>query len=148
MKQFTINSLPLEVSNIPQGFKLFQLTENYIASWTYNNKERTILVPVGFQWDGASVPQFLWSFTGLYPGGIMLAPSVIHDWIYISKGRLTDYITGETFRMTRAECDLLFKSHLEYVGMPEAKINIAYKGVKYLGWTYWYNLIKLFEKWI
>jgi hypothetical protein len=136
----TVLNLPLVVPNIALSTKLFRLTDDYTASWLIDAKKYTIKIPRGFMWDGASIPQFLWSIIGFYPGGIMLPPSVVHDWIYICKGWLVNEEDGTIFYMSRKECDLLFRAHMIHVGMPDRKLNLAYKGVKWFGWTYWSGL--------
>ena len=132
-----IISLPLEVPNIAISNKLFELTQDYKTSWISKGVRYQILIPKGFVWDGASVPRALWSVLGFYPGGIMLPPSVVHDFIYIAKGNVFNLATNESVHISRKECDLLFKHHMEYVGMPKRKLNLAYKGVRWFGWTYW-----------
>lgn len=42
-----------------------------------------IVVPVGFLYDGASVPRVFWNIVG--PFGRVLRASVIHDWLYTVK---------------------------------------------------------------
>lgn len=130
-------SLPLEVPNIALSHKLFTLTQAYEAAWVNDGVYYRIRIPSGFIWDGASVPQILWSVLGFYPGGIMLPPSVVHDYIYIAKGKVYNLASNEMVCISRKECDLLFKAHMEFVGMPKRKLTLAYKGVKWFGWTYW-----------
>lgn len=146
MNKFTILRLDLQVPHKPRPDGLYELTDDYIVSWIYKGVTRTIRIRRGFIWDGASVPRLFWTILGFYPGGIMLPCSLPHDDIYINKGIMIDDSTGEFFKMTRKECDLLFKAHMEYVGMPQKKLNRAYLGVKYFGWLYWNDVIKFFKR--
>ncbi len=55
-----------------------------VKDWCYPFKEgsRTIklIVPKGFEFDGASIPRLLWFF--LSPTGLFLIPGLIHDYAY------------------------------------------------------------------
>jgi hypothetical protein len=51
------------------------------ANWEYQlNPEDRIILPEGFQFDGASIPRVLWAF--LNPIGLLLIPGLIHDYGY------------------------------------------------------------------
>lgn len=41
---------------------------------------RTIVIPKGFQFDGASIPRPLWGI--LHPSGLLLIPALVHDFAY------------------------------------------------------------------
>jgi len=42
-----------------------------------------VKVPVGFRWNGASIPRFWWRVFGSPFVGIHRLPSVIHDWAWV-----------------------------------------------------------------
>lgn len=49
--------------------------------WSYKTSEGTIIyIPKGFIFDAASIPRIFWWF--LEPTGLLLIPSIIHDFIY------------------------------------------------------------------
>jgi hypothetical protein len=55
----------------------WELAEN----WEYQlNPGERIIIPEGFQFDGASIPRVLWAF--LNPIGLLLIPGLIHDYGY------------------------------------------------------------------
>ena len=55
----------------------WKLAEN----WKYNlNDQITIIIPKGFEFDGASIPRLFWAF--LSPVGLLLIPGLIHDFGY------------------------------------------------------------------
>ena len=55
-----------------------------VKDWCYTlntgQNSTTIIVPRGFEFDGASIPRFLWFF--LSPTGLLLIPGLIHDYGY------------------------------------------------------------------
>jgi hypothetical protein len=129
--------------NFPRGIKYvpvdnpdkkqwFRLEEEYIAEWYYKGKMYKITIPKGYEWDGATIPRFLWSILGYYPMGKMAEASLIHDWIYVNKG-----ILEEGFTMTRLECDKLFKQHLIAIKVDDKAINRIYRTVRVAGFYYW-----------
>jgi hypothetical protein len=134
--------LNTDIRHIPLAVDRFVLTQEYRFKFLHKGKIKLVVIPKGFEWDGASVPRVAWSLLGFYPGGIMLAPSLPHDWGYIKKGRLTDKFTGD-FTMTRKELDDLFLAHMLEVGMPPKKAKRAYFFVRLLGGLVWNGIIRL-----
>lgn len=61
------------------------------AIWTPNRGQRykSVLVPVGFVTDLASIPQWAWS-TGLRPEGAYAYAAIIHDYLYWVQDRPRD----------------------------------------------------------
>lgn len=55
----------------------WELAEN----WCYQlNEEDKIIIPKGFEFDGASIPKIFWAI--LSPTGLLLIPGLLHDYGY------------------------------------------------------------------
>jgi len=78
-------------------------------------------VPVGFSWDGASIPRFLWPEIGSPFSPKFLAPAMVHDYLY-SLGRSSGY--------TRKKADKLFLKLLIANGVSKELAKIMYAGVR------------------
>lgn len=77
---------------------------------------RTVVVPVSFASDGASVPRFLWS---IYPPfGIYLEAAIIHDWHCVAHE--VDYITAAK----------VFREAMEVCGVGKFRRNVIYWAVR------------------
>lgn len=100
---------PLEVRLI--GYQSFEL----LTPLTFENTKFVITVYPGFDYDGASIPEALWSFVGCPMGGLYSAAACIHDALYASK--LFD----------RKTCDKLF-----YEAMMASKVDKALAKRMYL----------------
>lgn len=67
---------------------------------------KVIVVPTGFESDGASVPQFLW---GIYPPfGKYLEAAVVHDWYCVlghkDESPIDSVMAAKVFREAMAVC--------------------------------------------
>ena len=56
-----------------------------MEDWCYRYKKKNgktikLVIPKGFEFDGASIPRILWFF--LHPTGLILIPGLIHDYGY------------------------------------------------------------------
>jgi hypothetical protein len=49
-------------------------------AWTYDYEGKTLVIPAGFDFDGASIPRPFWAI--LNPIGLLLIPGLIHDYGY------------------------------------------------------------------
>jgi hypothetical protein len=58
------------------SIRSWQLTED----WKYRFEGKEIIIPKGFEFDGASIPRPLWFL--LSPTGLLLIPGLIHDFGY------------------------------------------------------------------
>ena len=103
------------------GHQAYSVTQPLI----YRNNEIMIQVGVGFDFDGASVPQALWSF-GLSPmtGGYERS-ACLHDALY----------AGEIF--DRKLCDDLFLEAMASDGVGYFKRYAMYNAVRMFGWLVW-----------
>ena len=105
------------------GHQAYEVTEPLI----YETEGMTIQVGKGFDFDGASVPQALWSF-GLSPmaGGYQRS-ATLHDALY----------AGEIF--DRSICDDLFLEAMGSDGVGYFKRYAMYWAVRSAGWMVWKN---------
>ena len=105
------------------GHQAYSVTQPLI----YQTNGMTIQVGVGFDFDGASVPQALWSF-GFSPmtGGYQRS-ACLHDALYAS-----EYFPREI-------CDGLFLEAMESEGVGYMKRYSMYYAVRSFGWTVWRN---------
>lgn len=86
-----------------------------------------LIVPAGFESDGASVPRFFWRV--VFPPGDAdaLRAAILHDYIY------REHPAG----WTRAEADRLFRDVLIADGVPTFRARLAYWGVRLFGGGSW-----------
>lgn len=103
------------------GDKAFEVAQPLI----YETAGMTIQVGKGFDFDGASVPQALWSF-GLSPmtGGYQ-SSACLHDALYAS-----EYFAREV-------CDGLFLEAMESEGVSYFKRYAMFYAVRAFGWIVW-----------
>lgn len=89
--------------------------------------ERNLVVPSGFESDGASVPRFFWR--AVFPPGDprALEAAIAHDYIY------RHHPAG----WTRAEADALFLELMLAGGVPEFRALLAFAGVRLFGFLAW-----------
>ncbi len=105
-----------DITPLPNGF--YCLRSNYI----YDDGQNYIFIKEGFIHDGASVPRFAWTISGVTPDGMMRAAALVHDFVYRSR---RDY--------TKAAADDLFHTILLRSGFPPRKAKAAYWAVKLFG---------------
>lgn len=91
-------------------------------------RPRILTVPCGFVSDGASVPRFFWRLLSPPLDPITLAPSIVHDWLYIH---------GAGMGFTRNECDIWYHEALFANGYPLWKCELTYAGIRIGGWRRW-----------
>lgn len=89
---------PVEIRTFPEqpdvldlGHREKVLHSPYRTEWREESEwgpyYSRLTVPAGFAYNGASVPQFLWS---IYPPHALDRAAVFHDFIYRTKGMLPD----------------------------------------------------------
>ena len=100
----------------PKRWRVYSAFSYYVGDET---GER-IVVPGGFETDGASIPRLLW---WLYsPWGSYAKAAVIHDYLY-----------RETCR-PRIECDRIFLEAMAVLGVWWGRRHIIYRAVRMFGW--------------
>lgn len=118
---------------IRKNKKWFKLVEDHLMEW-YDEEGlyHSELIPKGYEWDGATIPQMLWSFLGYGKMGALSEISVTHDWPYILKGKLHNGTI-----MSRKQSDTLFKNQCLAIGIPERTASIMYRAIRIGGLKYW-----------
>lgn len=104
------------------------------TDWTFVLNDEVYVIPRGFVFDGASIPKYFWNW--LSPVGVLLIPGLIHDWLYAKEQFMKPH--GEkSEKMTRKECDEIFRDvAIEINGFKY--INwIAYGALRPFGWVAW-----------
>ena len=97
-----------------------------------------LLVFEHFRYDGASVPRWAWSISGLRPDGLLRAAALIHDIIYLNNGSPTKIIKSSYYQMnfkkklsyTRKDADKLFLKIMLESGVKKWRAKIAYRAVR------------------
>jgi len=81
-----LEPVPIPTRDVPYPVALWRwLTQvrewRVVEPWYFTLPDGTeIVIPAGFQFDGASVPAVFWSV--LSPTGLLLIPGLIHDFYY------------------------------------------------------------------
>ncbi len=82
---------------------------------------RTLIVPVGFRTDIASVPWFVWSFVP--PTGRYSRPAVVHDYLY------------RAGNVSRAQADAVFCEAMLVEGVVWWRRWVVWAAVRLFGWA-------------
>lgn len=103
--------------------KPFVLLNNvYYLSGDYKNLESYgIRINKGYNWDGASIPRFLWRVVGSQYNPEFLPASMVHDWLTENK----DFILADGVKIS----SLIFRDILVLSGVPKLKANIMMSAV-------------------
>lgn len=121
-------------------------TEPWDCEWMYKGRYRALHVPTDYKWDGASIPRFAWSLTGLTPFGIMDTPSLPHDVFYRSKGGVDiEKLAGCTLVnvgkipciVDRAEADWVLAEAMRMCRINAVRRSIVHGSVRAFGFRYW-----------
>lgn len=105
----------------------------YVLQADYDCKGFT--VPAGYQHDGASVPRFAWTLTGLLPDGIHRPAALIHDYLYWMGGLASRY--GYPFSYSRKTADNIFREILNDLKLKKWHVAVLYWGVRIGGGSSW-----------
>lgn len=83
-------------------------------------------IPAGFEWDGASLPRFVWTVFGYTPFmPCLMLPSLVHDYLYSQK------------RGTRRAADELFLRLMKENGVDDDDAESMFIAVRNHGHTRW-----------
>jgi len=106
----------------PAGGNLWQVLKkfDYIT-----DKGEIINIPVGFEFDGASIPKVGWIVVGHPLSQEYLAPSAIHDSLY------------RTQELSRKRSDHIFKEAMRDKGVDWWKRTMMWSAVRMFGWKPW-----------
>lgn len=136
---------------LDRGDRVKVLHSPYRCTWEHKGQQVRLTVPAGFVYNGASVPQLLWS---IYPPHALDRAAVFHDFLYRGAGLLPygahEYLTGLntpgayrwvpiTARWTRAAADRLFFEQLRQdpKGPGWVRQRMAYAMVRAFGGGRW-----------
>lgn len=119
--------------------------EPHTFYFTLRSQQWRCTIDQWYVFDGASIPRFFWTPTGLTPGGLLLAPSGTHDWLFQHRGgdvRLE--ILGfqknwnpVSVELTREEVDYIFYQQMLKVPLGKFNTQLVYKYVRRYGWLVW-----------
>lgn len=121
---------------VKESGDLYVLQEDFTMYLGKYGHHVNVIVRKGFRHDGASVPRWFWSLTGLTRDGMHRAAALIHDYLYTIRGKLNTY-DGHPYTMNRKDVDKLFKAMLKDYGIANHRVWIAYRGVRLFGQSYW-----------
>lgn len=124
---------------IPISDRNYRLMEDYTAGIVNKAGNRILItVPKGYVTDLASIPRFIWSLFGLTPDGLYRGAAVVHDYIYSKHIKGASYsLLPDGMRLTRAECDEIFKILIHASGEAHWKEEAMYRAVRTFGWAYY-----------
>lgn len=145
---------PQELVNFPDqpdaldlGDRQKRLHSPYRCTWEQNGRTVRLTVPADFVYNGASVPQIVWS---IYPPHALDRAAVFHDFIYRHAGVMPpgthqwlDADTGTWHTVpgawSRGAADALFFRHLSQDpnGPGWLKRRLAYGAVRAFGRSRW-----------
>jgi len=109
----------VKVANI--GDDLWVVTEDY----AYATKSGLqLVVPAGFETDGASVPRCLWA--AIPPSGLHFNAAVVHDALYRT--------TAEN-KLPKSQCDDIFLEIMQRDQVPEERALAMVTAVRLLGYS-------------
>lgn len=118
---------------------LYELVEDYRINLLPFGYNITLNIHKGFKYDGASVPRWLWSLAGFSSDGLHRASALVHDYLYVQKGKVISADGTDRFEFTREECDKLLRDMMEAVSIAEHRVWLAYHAVKWFGKHVWDN---------
>lgn len=131
---------------LPTAWRQYTLAEDWWVEW----RGRRFWLPVGFQSDGASVPRWAWSLSGLRPDGLIRAAALVHDALYRYGGDLPEsWMTWELRAreidisrplpkpLKRKQADTVFYDLMRRAGIGRYRAWVAYRAVRMAGWASW-----------
>lgn len=122
---------PLHLSLVAQE-NMYKLVEDYNVVVKINAQTYDIWVPEGFEYDGASIPFYLWLiFYSPFAPDVMRA-ALVHDWLYYTHQVQEGLIT-------RKIADSVFKIIMDDDGNSIIKSKLMYWGLRIGGRFFWKN---------
>ncbi len=94
---------------------------------TYFFGDKTIVVPRGFECDGASVPRILWGTISPTIHPQTIAGAILHDYLYRTQPE----------DITRQEADAIFYAVCRADGLPFWRAGLAWIGLRLFGGRAW-----------
>ena len=114
---------PIKESKRKLPFELFNLI---IVTIITNKRKFAFDIPIGFMWDGATIPRLLWFIIGSKTDNEFAKSSMLHDYlldeaVHIINNHLKEHISIlEYIRLTT----LIFREKLKLQGVNVIKANI------------------------
>ena len=115
-----------------------------LADYKVTLLQGTLLIPINFQFDLASIPRPIRALINTFQ--LSLVAPLVHDYLYQNAGHFLDVATGQQRAMTRQESDLCFHSLMLQEGVPATRAQLAYLGVRVGGWVTWSRVVKQRER--
>lgn len=106
-----------------------------IEDWEFNIDGIGYIISAGFVFDGASVPRYFWNF--ISPVGLLMIPGLVHDWLYKYEAFELSYSRKLGNKLTRKECDLIFRDIAIAINHITLINYVAYYGLYLFGWAAW-----------
>lgn len=111
----------------------FKLDNTVIVSILTMDRRFNIRIPKGYSWDGATIPQFLWSLVGSKENTKFLIASLVHDYLlqnmkYIYRRVLTKSLPIKDFRKLTTD---IFEYILKENGVNKFKAGIMANAVQF-----------------
>ena len=102
-------------------------TRNWVTTkdWKYRINDVEYIIPVGFQFDGASIPKFMRTFFS--PVGVLLIGGLVHDYMYKYTACKPSTKKGALLVVDQKKADQIFRD-----------INIEVNGFYFMNYlAYW-----------
>jgi hypothetical protein len=135
------------------GKVIYELLATYKYEFNYNDRCYRIIIPKGYLTDIATVPRFVWTFSGILPDGLHRAAALLHDFLYQYKGKLPKGtyqelkfegwsfipMKDEKGRLgwDRGRCDRMFAHVMREAGVSKLKRRLMYLSVRTCGLIFW-----------
>lgn len=104
----------------------FELFNTVIVKITTSFREFYFKIPIGYTWNGADIPRFLWFLIGSRTDNDFLIASMLHDYllefkVYMIKEVLGNQITVSEYRRLTS---LIFREKIKKQGTKVIKANV------------------------
>lgn len=118
---------PVLMPNPETGRYLLAVTWGFGFIQSPSAEPLNVVVPPGFDYDGASIPRAAWSIIGSPFDPAFMAPALAHDRLY------------HTHKFDRPIADALLRELLIDNGVSRTRAAIIYRAVRMFGGAYWPN---------
>jgi hypothetical protein len=122
----------LTATTTAKKHSLIQIIDEPLV-WARPDKGVWFEVPVGFVFDGASVPNILYPVLSATPLDLII-PGACHDYLYRKDATAIDVPSGKVRSVERDEADAVMKDVCKYVGVDKADCDKIFFGIRAGGW--------------
>jgi len=116
--------LLLEDAGMRGGSRVFRLAKSFSCRTSYG----MVIVPVGFETDGASIPKIFHSIIG--PFGGYFPAALLHDFLYSTE-------SATFYHFEREDADSLFLEAMFNLQVPWWTRHTIHAAVRAFGWRYY-----------